>query len=137
MNQLQEKFKELNEQEFLIFKRSKGLPTEFDTDMNDITREKIEIFAAIHKDLRNEKCYLGKINRYSEDVGKPYLMVYEEQRVFNFEYGFMIPCYDEKLVEMIKEREQAKYTGTADDYKRVTEIMDRIHEVGGFNLFWV
>ena len=134
MNQLQEKFKELNRQEFSIFKRSEGFPSEFETNMNNISRKKIEIFAAMHN---NEKCCLGKINRYSEDVEKPYLVAYEGQRVFNFEYGFMIPCYDEKLVEMIRDREHAEYTGTTDDYKRVTKIMNRIYELGGFNLFWV
>ena len=134
MNQLQEKFKELNRQEFSIFKRSSGLPTEFDTDMNDISRKKIEIFAAIHN---NEKCYLGKVNRYSEDEGKPGLVPYDGQQVFNFEYGFMIPAYDAKLINLIMDRDEAEYTGTKEDFVMVEAIMNRIAELGGINLFWV
>ena len=134
MNQLQEKFKELNRQEFSIFKRSSGLPTEFDTDMNDISRKKIEIFAAIHN---NEKCYLGKVNRYSEDEGNPGLVPYDGQQVFNFEYGFMIPAYDAKLINLIMDRDEAEYTGTKEDFVMVEAIMNRIAELGGINLFWV
>jgi len=131
-------YNELRQREFGILKeaiQTRGSLSELeDMEMNDITRQLIVAYDRLHQD---SKCYLGKVNRYSEDEGKPYLALYEGQQVFNFEYGFMIPCYDEKLIELIRDREHAEYTGTKEDYKRVTEIMDRIQELGGINLFWV
>ena len=133
----QETMQKLVKGEIDIFRRAGGMgswPSEFDTDMNVITQEKIKLFPELNN---NGQCYLGKINRYTEDKGKPYLMPYDGQRVFNFEYGFMIPVYDEKLVELIRDRERAEYIGTKDDFRRITEIMDRIQELGGIHLFWV
>jgi len=133
----QETMQKLVKGEIDIFRRAGGMgswPSEFDTDMNVITQEKIKLFPELNN---NGQCYLGKINRYTEDKGKPYLMPYDGQRVFNFEYGFMIPVYDEKLVELIRDREHAEYTGTKDDFRRITEITDRIQELGGIHLFWV
>uniref|UniRef100_A0A6M3IM13 Uncharacterized protein n=1 Tax=viral metagenome TaxID=1070528 RepID=A0A6M3IM13_9ZZZZ len=136
----QETMQQLIKDELDIFRRAGGMgswPSEFDQDMNDITIEKIKTFAALNNNGLGSYCYLGKINRYSEDEGKPYLVPYDGQRVFNFEYGFMLPVYDEKLVELIRDREHAEYTGTKEDYRRITEIMDRIQELGGIHLFWI
>ena len=133
----QETMQELIKDELDIFRRAGGMgswPTEFDQDLNLITIEKIKLFSQLNN---NGQCYLGKVNRYREDKGKPYLMPYDGQQVYNFEYGFMIPVYDEKLSELIRDREHAEYTGTKEDYRRVTEIMDRIQALGGIHLFWV
>ena len=133
-----EKMKALIKNELEIFKQARGMggyPTEFDTEINDITVEKIKMFAALNNN--GSGCYLGKINRYSEDKGKPYLVPYDGQRVFNFEYGFMLPVYDEKLAEMIRDREHAEYTGTKADFVLIEAIMGRIQELGGIHLFWV
>lgn len=130
-----ETMQKLIKDELDIFRQSDGWPSEFDQDMNVITAEKIKLFAQLNN---NEQCYLGKVNRYrGVDDDKPYLMPYDGQQVYNFEYGFMIPVYDEKLVELIRDREHAEYTGTKEDYRRVSEIMDRIQELGGMHLFWV
>jgi len=129
-----EAMQKLIKDELDIFRQSDGWPSEFDIDMNVITIEKIKLFAQLNN---NGHCYLGKVNRYQEDKSKPYMVPYDGQQVFNFEHTFMIPVYDEKLVELIRDREHAEYTGTKDDYRRVSEIMDRIQELGGMYLFWV
>lgn len=135
MQKAAEQLKALSDHEN-AFLRSKypEHPDEFDTQCNDVSREKIRLYAEIHQD---QKCYLGKVNRYSEDEGKPYLVEYTGQMIYNFEYKFMIPVYDQKLIDMIIDRESAEYTGTAEDYKRVSAIMNRIEEIGGIYLIWV
>ena len=56
--------------------------------------------------------------------------------IYNFEYCFVIPCYDKDLIDLIKSREEADYTGCKDDLKRIAAIMDRIDKLNGLNLFW-
>jgi hypothetical protein len=133
---IDERMKPILKAELEIFKRAwdEGHygPTEFDTDQNDISRLKIKTFAEI-----TPEAWLGKINRYSDDKGKPYLVKYEGQLVYNFEYHFIIPCFDQQLIDMIQERENAPYTGTTDDAKRIEAIAKRIEELGGFYLSWV
>ena len=127
--------KALKAETFEILKNSGGCPSElYDMELNTISCQAIVAYANIHKD---ETCYLGKINRYSEDKGKPGLVPYVGQRVFNFEYSFMIPCYDAKLINLIMDRDESEYTGTKDDFFMVDAIMDRIQELNGINLFWV
>jgi len=136
----QEIMQKLIKDELEIFKQARGMggyPTEFDTEINDITVEKIKMFAVLNNNGLGSYCYLGKINRYSEDEGKPYLVAYDEQRVFNFEYAFMIPAYDEILIEKIRFRETDEYTGAKKDFILINGIMDRIQELGGIHLFWV
>ena len=62
-------------------------PTEFDTELNFIQREKIKAFKEIHGD-----CWLGSINRYSNEIFKPYLE--QISNCYNFERDFTIPKYD-------------------------------------------
>lgn len=109
-----------------------GLTSEFDQSINDISRETI-------KAMKRESgvCYLGKINLYDDDRKKPYkLTEYTGQRIYNFEYCFCLPCYDEVIERMIEERDKAPYTGTAEDCRRVEAIADRVQQIGGKHLFW-
>lgn len=107
-------------------------PSEFDTGLNNLSREKLDAYMEIH-----EEVWLGKVNRYNYDKDRPYLVKYEGQKVYNFEYTFAIPCYDQELIDLIIEREEAEYTGTAEDEPRVQKIMDRIYQLRGIDLFWV
>ena len=133
--EVKDQLKELEKETFEILKNSGFCPSElYDMELNDITCAKIIAYDALYSD---QKCYLGKVNRYSEDEGKPGLVPYDGQRVFNFEYGFMIPCYDAKLINLIMDRDETEYTGTRDDFVMVEAIMDRIKELNGINLFWV
>jgi len=132
---MEHELKVLKAETFEILKNSSFCPSElYDMKLNDVSRQAIVAYANIHKD---KTCYLGKVNRYSEDKGKPGLVPYVGQRVFNFEYYFMIPCYDAKLINLIMDRDESEYTGTKEDFVMVDTIMDRIQELNGINLFWV
>lgn len=126
-----ESLKELSQKtgEYLI--ENQGT-SEFDMSINDISRQVIEAMKAEYG-----TCFLGKINLYGEERKKEYKLVeYTGQMVYNFEYGFCLPCYDSELERMINERDKAEYTGTSDDMKRVSAIVDRIYSLNGKNLFW-
>jgi len=130
-----DRLKELKQETIYILRSSNFSPSElYDMNLNCVTRQKIDAFADVHD---NNKCYLGKVNRYSEDEGKPGLVPYDGQLVYNFEYGFMIPVYDAKLINLIMDRDEAEYTGTKEDFVIIGAIMDRIQELNGINLFWV
>lgn len=127
--------KALKAETFEILRNSRGCPNElYDMELNDISCQAIIAYANIYE---GQTCYLGKVNRYSEDKGKPYLVPYSGQQVFNFEYNFMIPVYDARLINLIADRDETEYTGTREDFVLVTEIMDRIEGLKGIHLFWV
>ena len=112
---------------------------EFDHEVNDLTRKKIAVFAKIN----DGNVWLGNVNLYDEDRGNPesiltkHLDIIHRQTIINFSFSFAIPVYDQALVDMIFARDQAEYTGTKEDYKRVDAIHKRIEELGGTHLIWV
>lgn len=83
-------------------------------------------------------CFIGCVNLYGEDRGKKesILKEYKKGMVFNFGGSFVIPAYDEELVELILARDTAPYTGTADDAVRVNAIYDRLEQLGAKTLHW-
>lgn len=102
-------------------------------ELNKYQRAKIRAFRREHGEI-----YLGVYNRYGEEVKKPYkLRRYTGGKVLNFTADFGVPVNDEKLKELIVEREQAPYTGTKADAERVKAISYRIAELGGVFLIWV
>lgn len=126
-----ESLKELSEKTSAYLIENEGT-SEFDMSINDISRE---VIAAMKAEYGT--CFLGKVNLYGEERKKEYKLVeYTGQMVYNFEYGFCLPCYDAELERMINERDKAEYTGTSDDSKRVSAIVDRIYSLNGKNLFW-
>lgn len=109
-----------------------GGVTEYDMSINDISRNMI--FA-----MKAEKgvCFLGKVNLYGEERKEEYkLTEYTGQKIYNFEYSFCLPCYDEELEKMIDNRDKAVYTGAITDSVLVSAIIDRVEKIGGINLFW-
>jgi hypothetical protein len=56
--------------------------------------------------------------------------------VYNFGCAFVAPRYDEELVRLVKERDDAPYEGTRKDAERIDVISKRLEEVGGVHLFW-
>ena len=121
---------ELTAETAVYLQRNQGT-SEFDMSINDISREKINA-------LKNHygTAYLGRINRYEEDKGKPYLVEYTGQQVYNFEYGFVIPSYDEELIDLIRKRELSPYKGTQKDKIMIDAIFQRIADLKGLHLLW-
>ena len=106
-------------------------PREADSNLNDSNRTLIEAMAA-----ENGVAWIGKINLYKEDEGKDPLWQWDGSLVYNFGASFVVPHDDERLRQLIIDRDRSKYTGTAADSVLVEAIMDRIAELGGFNLIW-
>ena len=111
--------KELNYIEHLFITNHGGVSgiTEFDQEQNTISRNKIRAY-------KNEFgiCYLGKIS-------EPILEEYISGIVYNFEYDFAIPEYNNEIRKMIKEY---KY-----DEKLYKDIYNKIEELNGIFLRWV
>lgn len=105
--------------------------TETMESVNDFSRAVIATFVTEHGEG-----WLGMINLHGD-------MKAELRRYDPEDSGrcpgaaFIIPCYDEDLVRMIQARHDTPYTGTANDYKLVCEIVDRIDEIGGVQLYWM
>lgn len=55
----------------------------------------------------------------------------------NFQASFAVPFQDTILVSLLKEREEAPYTGSKEDMERIERITDRIIRIGGIFLNWV
>ena len=104
---------------------------EYLNDINNLTRKELNIFAQNHP-----QTFIGNINLdHGGDTGdlKPYQA---GDFIYNFGAAFAVPVNDDLLVKWLKDRKAAPFTGTADDYIRVTAIIDRITEVGGILLTW-
>jgi hypothetical protein len=110
-----------------------GGSSEFDMSINDISRAKIQAVSEIWTEV-----WLGNVNLYGDDRhgGKPIMTKWEGDLVYNFEYAFCIPGHDAELEQMIRDRDDAEYTGTRDDYKRIDAIFARIEKLGGETLSW-
>ena len=83
-------------------------------------------------------CYIVKVNLYGDERKKKdhILTEYRRGMVYNFGGAIVIKNYDEHLVNLIHNRDTAEYTGTTEDYSRVTEIYDYIETIGGVTLHW-
>jgi len=82
---------------------------------------------------KHGQAWLGKINRYDEDKGKPYLVEYTGQKIYTFDYGVAVPCNDQKLIELIKTRETSPLK---DNMKTADDCFNRVEELGGITLIW-
>lgn len=107
-----------------------GCLPEADEEINDLSRHVIKEMHEAHGE-----CWLGVINLYKEK--EKILWKYDpQQQIYNFAADFVLPKYDEQLSEMIKTRSAQPYTGTADDGKFITQITERISQLGGHFLCW-
>jgi len=108
-----------------------GGTCEFDMEINDISRAKIQAASEVWPEV-----WLGKVNLYNKDKGKPILKQWGGELVYNFEYTFLIPAYDKELETLIYDRDNADYTGTKDDIVRIDAIFNRIEGLNGIILSW-
>jgi len=101
---------------------------EGDDGVNDASRKIIDEYAKMGD------CWLIKVNRYSD---KDKLMwKYEGDFVYNFGADYVVPVHDKDLEQLLIERDEAEYTGTAADSVRIDKIIDRVIEIGGSILIW-
>ncbi len=110
-----------------------GWPVEADAALNDANRALIAAMAAEHGE-----CWLGKVNLYGEERhGKaPVLWKWDGDIVYNFGCAFVVPVHDAELERLIRERDDAPYTGAAGDVPRIEAIMARVTALGGLHLLW-
>ena len=112
--------------------RRDGWPSEGDWQINELSAALVDAFFRAHG-----AAWVGVINVYDTHIG-PVIWPYDwAAGLRNFEAAFVIPAYDAELERLIVARKAAPYTGTADDYARVSEITDRIEALGGHMLHWV
>lgn len=97
---------------FESVKMGEGWPVEADDNLNDSCRR---LIAAIADE--NGEAWLGRINLYgSERHGAtPYIWKWDGSLVRNFSCAFVLPRYDAEVERMVRERDDAPYTTTADD----------------------
>jgi len=81
--------------------RMEGCLPESDNEINNASRNVVK---AMHKD--HGECWLGKINLYGDDKDKPEkaLWKYDGGTVYNFSSSFVVPCFDQELVDLILAR---------------------------------
>lgn len=112
--------------------------TEFDQELNAIQIEKIKAFAN-----ENEVCYLGKINIYDKNIRNNIdnfdpLVKYEGQRVYNFEYDFMINTHDEEIINLLREYNRPEQNPSGKKIMgRIELIFKRIDDIKGICFNWV
>jgi|Deesub1362A_J573_1020465.scaffolds.fasta_scaffold00107_98 hypothetical protein len=118
--------KEIRQKENEIFvnawREGEFFPTEFDTELNEIQRQKIRIL--------KEKW--GKIYGVRINEGVPVERL--KGKVLNFSCDAVIPCYSEELVRLIERYRKADFPRAQ---KMITEIHDHIDKLGGELLYWV
>lgn len=134
MNELQNCKKEITDIFIQSFKNGDFGPTEFDQEVNTISRH---LISAYHEHYG--RCFLGKINLYDKDRGNrdAILTEYKKQFIYNFAYSFIIPNYDQELIDLIYNRDITPYTGTKDDSVLIDAIFKRLESIGGLYLHWV
>ena len=108
-----------------------GGTSEFDKSINDISRATID---AMKKELGD--CWLFKINRHPEDKDKPFMVQYTGQKVYNFEYSAIVPCYDKKLEELLIENSKVLLGEPCRVTRLLLAIEERIYSLKGMYLIW-
>lgn len=99
------------------------------TSHNERTRAQLAAYLTAHG-----RAWIGKVNIHPP--ARAELVPYTGQMVHNFEADFAVPHPDPLLLRLIIERQEAPYTGAADDASRVDAIFVRIKELGGLILTW-
>lgn len=103
----------------------------YENPLNDRQRALIAAYAEQYGE-----CWLGKINLYDEDRGKPVIWKWDGGLVYNFGARFVLPCYDADLERLIIGRDIAPYSGARNDALALEPIFARIKELGGEALIW-
>ena len=102
--------------------------TEFDQGLNDLNRVVIDEFYSLYPD-----CWVGVINRY--DKNKPIMKKHGGDFVYNFQWVFIIPEFDQTLLSLIESYENTPYSSKL--IKDIDKIFNRIEELKGITFQWV
>ena len=120
----------LMEQENTLYRLWGGHIPEANTELNNLQREKINAVYAEHG-----KAYIGKINLYGAEreslSANSVFTEYTMQTIYNFGADFVVPIGDRELAEMI-----VQWNGTSPSAGLVSQIHERVEELGGLNLRW-
>lgn len=108
-----------------------GTPRESDSALNDASRALVQAMHEAHGEA-----WLGKINLYHGDEGKPCVWKWDGRIVHTFSAAFVLPARDEEVERLIIERATSRYCGTAADADAVHAIIERVEAAGGKLLFW-
>ena len=117
--------------DYLIKHWDNGGNCEFDTSINDFSQARIQ---AMKKEFGD--CWLFKINRYSEDVEKPFMVQFTDQKVYDFEYCAAVPEYNKELEELLIDYSKDSGFKSGQIMKKIEVIMNKIEELNGVNLIW-
>ncbi len=111
-----------------------GSTSEFEPITNKYSRSIIRAFRHEHG-----SAWLGNVNLYGDNRGKrdAILTEYTRGMVYNFQYSFIIPEYNQELEQLILDRDNAPYTGTKADCVRIDTIFAKIEALNGKHLHWV
>lgn len=109
-----------------------GCTVEADRRLNDASRALVASVAA-----ECGEAWLGEINLYGAERhgGHPVMWKWDGCTVLNFSCAFVAPRYDAELVRLIRERDDAPWSASA-DVARVDAIRARVAEIGGLDLIW-
>ena len=109
-----------------------GCPVEADEKLNAANRALVGAMWDEH----GGRIFCGRFNGRGDT--KAGVWPAESASLYNFEADFVLPAGVgvEEVRQAIRDREEAPYTGTADDYPRVKRIQDAIDRAGGHLLIW-
>jgi hypothetical protein len=102
--------------------------SEFDHTGNKLSRS---IIRAMKREHGKAYIYTVNANKYN-----PVVTEYIKGMVFNFSGSFVASVYDQNLIDLIRDRLAAPYTGTKDDWDRVTAIFDYAESINAVTLHW-
>lgn len=108
-----------------------GCLPEADDEINDASRNVVQAFQDEHGEA-----WLGLINVYSSDKGKPVLWKWDGSLVLNFSAGFVVPKYDADLERLIHDRHSPGEYSAKKNRSTLEAITIRIEELGGVLLLW-
>lgn len=106
-----------------------GMP-EADAALNNASRRVVSAMEETYG-----AAWLGHIERSGRKNGNA-LWRWNGFPVLNFEATFVVPVEDARLLELIEERNEAKYEGVKKDAVRVNAIFARVMELSGTILVW-
>lgn len=107
-----------------------GLP-EACEPVNNASRKVVEAMRDEHGEA-----WLGLVNCYNQSQKENPLWKWNGQLVQNFAAGFVVPCDDECLRQIIAERHNGEGYCPERNFRTVKEIQERVGELGGVMLVW-